>query len=58
MNDEPTDHEEEVEKPAEPEYTLDLDNIPQQGHIWVDRGLVMSCEGAGHPNHQAFKRRK
>jgi len=26
-------------------------------HRWVDRGAVMSCEGAGHANHRAFKRR-
>lgn len=42
----------------ESEYTLDLDNLPTVKHVWVDRGEVLSCEGAGHPNHRAFKRRK
>lgn len=39
------------------EYTLDLDNIKPTAHRWVDRGLVMSCEGGGHETHRAFKRR-
>ena len=34
----------------------ELDNLPPQQHIWVDRGLVLSCEGANHPNHRSFKR--
>ena len=34
---------------------LDLDALPRQQHHWVDRGLKMSCEGAGHPMHQAWK---
>ncbi len=37
------------------EYVADLDNLTPQQHVWVDRGLVMSCEGAGHPNHRSFK---
>lgn len=37
------------------EYVADLDNLKPQTHRWVDRGLVMSCEGAGHPNHRSFK---
>lgn len=37
------------------EYLVDLENTPSQQHRWVDRGLVMSCEGAGHPNHRSFK---
>ena len=40
------------------EYTFDLDNMKPQQHKWVDRGEVMSCEGAGHPNHRHFKFRK
>jgi len=39
------------------EFILELDNLTPQPHNWVDRGLVMSCEGAAHPNHRAFKRR-
>lgn len=39
------------------EYIADLDNFTPQKHLWVDRGLVMSCEGADHPPHRAFKRR-
>lgn len=41
---------------AETIATVDLDNLPKQTHRWVDRGLVMSCEGAGHANHRHFKR--
>lgn len=36
---------------------VDLNNMPRQSHHWVDRGLVMSCEGGDHPPHRAFKRR-
>ena len=39
------------------EYLLDINNLPPVKHYWVDRGLVMSCEGATHPNHRVFKRR-
>lgn len=39
------------------DHVADLDNLPKQKHRWVDRGLVMSCEGGDHPNHRAFKRR-
>lgn len=39
------------------EFMLDLDNLQPQQHRWVDRGAVMSCEGAAHPSHRAFKRR-
>lgn len=39
------------------EFLLELDNLKPQKHLWVDRGEVMSCEHAGHPNHRAFKRR-
>ena len=37
------------------EYQLDLDNMHQE-HNWVDRGVVMSCEGGTHPNHRAYKK--
>lgn len=59
MSDDPEEYEdEEVEEVhVEPEFTVDLDNLPKQGHIWINRGEKMSCENAGHPYHQAFKRR-
>jgi hypothetical protein len=40
------------------DYVTELDNLPKQNHIWVDRGLKYSCEGAAHANHQAWKRGK
>lgn len=39
------------------EYTFDMDKMKPITHRWVDRGEVMSCEGAGHDNHHAFKRK-
>lgn len=38
------------------EWMMELDNRPAVKHVWVDRGVVMSCENAGHPNHRSFKR--
>lgn len=38
------------------EFAMDLDNMPPKQHNWIDRGGVMSCEGATHPNHRVFKR--
>ena len=38
------------------EQIPDLDSIPNQQHNWVDRGVVMSCEGGNHPYHQVYKR--
>lgn len=46
----------EIEK-AKSQFLLDLDNLKPQEHIWVDRGLVLSCEGAAHPSHRVFKRK-
>jgi hypothetical protein len=45
---------------AEPQEVegFDMDNPTPVKHIWVDRGVVMSCENAGHPNHRVFKRVK
>lgn len=40
------------------EYMLELDNLPVQNHNWVDRGLKMTCENAGHLFHEAWKIRK
>lgn len=39
------------------EHTFDMDNPPKVEHRWVDRGEVLSCEGAGHPNHRHVKMR-
>jgi hypothetical protein len=39
------------------DYLFELDKLEPQKHNWVDRGLKMSCENAGHPHHQAFKSR-
>lgn len=36
------------------ESTFDLDNFPSVTHNWVERGAVVSCEGANHPNHRHF----
>lgn len=36
------------------EATFDLDNFPSVKHNWVERGAVISCEGANHPNHRHF----
>ena len=55
---------EQAEKPYEEvkeemakvsEHMLELDRLVPQEHVWVDRGEVMSCEGAAHPNHRSFK---
>ena len=40
------------------EYSIDLNNLPGVKHVWVDRGAVMSCEGANHPSHRHFKVKK
>jgi hypothetical protein len=40
------------------QHTIDLSKLTPQKHIWVDRGAVMSCEGALHPNHRSFKMKK
>jgi len=48
--------EEIAEKMAnESEYSVDLDSLRSVEHIWVDRGAVMSCEGANHASHRHFK---
>lgn len=33
---------------------IDLDNLPTVTHTWVERGAVVSCEGANHPTHRHF----
>lgn len=44
------------------EAVEDLEAIVEQGktlmHNWIDRGLKLSCEGAGHPFHQVWKPHK
>jgi hypothetical protein len=37
------------------EWLQDMDNLKPQSHNWVDRGLIISCEGAGHPHHQTSR---
>lgn len=38
------------------QFILEMDNLPSQVHRWIDRGAKMTCENAGHPYHEAFKR--
>lgn len=40
------------------EFILELDRLQPQRHIWIDRGAKMTCEGAGHESHAAWKIRK
>lgn len=46
-----------VEEPEEApyEYELNLNALKPVEHLWTDRGEVLSCEGAAHPNHRHFK---
>lgn len=39
------------------DFILEMDNLPKQIHRWIDRGAKMTCENAGHPYHEAFKRK-
>lgn len=45
----------ELHEQLQKEYSFDMDNPPRIAHRWVDRGLFLSCEGAGHANHRHFK---
>lgn len=38
------------------DHIVEMDNMPPQNHIWVDRGMKMTCENAGHPYHEVWKR--
>lgn len=38
------------------EFIADMDNLAPITHNWIDRGLKMTCERAGHPYHEAYKR--
>jgi hypothetical protein len=40
------------------EHLAELDHLPKQNHIWIDRGLKHTCENAGHPYHEAWKVRR
>ncbi len=40
---------------AKSEATFDPETAVPEEHKWVDRGLVMSCEGANHASHRHFK---
>lgn len=40
---------------SQSEAIFDPETAVKPRHNWVDRGRVMSCEGAGHPNHRSFK---
>lgn len=50
-------HQEDPYRPGQPRFTdvFDPETATPQKHRWIDRGLKMSCEGAGHPMHQAWK---
>lgn len=39
------------------EHVFDPATAPKQGHKFVDRGMKLSCEGAGHPYHQVWKQK-
>jgi hypothetical protein len=36
------------------EYVFDPATAKPILHNWVNRGLKVSCEGAGHPHHEAW----
>jgi len=38
------------------EALFELDRIEPKTHNWIDRGIVKSCEGAGHPAHKYYVR--
>lgn len=44
---------------AEGAVVEDMEELVERGkarqHNWVDRGLKLSCEGAGHPWHEVHK---
>lgn len=42
----------------ESKHIVELDNLPTQKHIWIDRGAVKSCENAGHPYHQVYVKQR
>lgn len=54
MTDEPPVTEQE-QQPA-PKLQFDLNSVQPVQHVWVDRGLKLSCENAGHAHHEVWKR--
>lgn len=38
------------------DFVFSFDNMQPQLHRWIDRGMKMTCESAGHPYHEAWKR--
>lgn len=38
------------------QHVFDPETAQPVKHNWVDRGLKLSCETAGHPSHQTWKR--
>lgn len=49
------DNEPEMTNEGPVEYEIDLNDLPGVTHKWIDRGDVVSCEGAGHASHRHFK---
>jgi hypothetical protein len=48
----------ENKEPEQPQQIIDrvnLDNLPKTIHNWTDRGAKLTCEGASHPPHEAWK---
>lgn len=38
------------------EALFELDRIEPTTHNWIDRGIIKSCENAGHPTHKYYTR--
>ena len=39
------------------DVVFELDNQKPVLHNWIDRGLKLSCEDAGHPQHEVWRKR-
>ena len=46
----------EMKKMAD--HTIDLSKLTPQKHIWIPRGMKLTCENAGHPYHEAWVRKE
>ncbi len=44
-----------ADPPEEPIYEVDIEDLPKTKHRWIDRGAKLTCEGANHPYHEAWK---
>lgn len=54
MNDQPTP-EETIEQVSQTnEYSFDPATAQPVLHNWVQRGVKLSCEGAGHAHHEVW----